>query len=256
VRAAALKAVGTLGGDKEIPQLIRLLEKPGNAEQRPDVEAALVSVSGRRGAGCVQPLLSLAQAQDSGLRITALHALAAAGGADALTCVKGALADKDETVQDEAVRTISSWPNTWPDDEAVCEPLLSLAKSSQKKTHQVLALRGYLEFIQADKKLKDQERISRLADAMPLLERPEEKRLAISALRSIHNTDSLNALIGLAKDSAVAEDACSAILDIARKTPASSSNDLRRKALQTVVENSTEASTTKKAQNILSSLNR
>src|ERR1051326_1321530 len=147
VRAAALKAVGTLGGDKEIPQLIRLLEKSGNAEQRPDIEAALVSVSGRRGAGCVQPLLSLAQAQDSGLRITALHALAAAGGADALTCVKGALADKDETVQDEAVRTISSWPNTWPDDEAVCEPLLSLAKSSQKKTHQALASRGYLEFI-------------------------------------------------------------------------------------------------------------
>ena len=106
------------------------------------------------------------------------------------------------------------------------------------------------------KALKDGDRVNRISDVMPLLERPEEKRLAISALRDIHSAPSLTALTGLVKDSAVADDACSAILDIARKTSATVSNDVRQKALQAVVQNSADDATKKKAQNILSTLSR
>jgi HEAT repeat protein len=256
VRSASLKTIGLIGGDAEIPKLIALLQKTPSQDQRAEIEAALVSISGRRGAGCVQPLLSLAHAEDSSMRIAALQALAAAGGAEALAAVKEALADKDEAVQDEAVRTISSWPNTWPDDDAVAEPLLTLARSSQKKSHQVLALRGYLQFVQGDKKLNDNDRLNRISDVMPLLERPEEKRLAIAALRTIHTADSLNALTAFAKDSAVADEACSAVMDIAGKKSNSVSRNVRQKALQTVVDNSSDEATRKRAQNILSGLQR
>ena len=37
-----------------------------------------------------------------------------AGGTAALGAVMNLTEDKDESVQDEAVRTLSSWPNTWP----------------------------------------------------------------------------------------------------------------------------------------------
>jgi len=256
VRSAALKTIGAIGGDKEIPKLIALLQKTVGSDQRVEIEAGLVSISGRRGAGCVQPLLSLAQSDESALRMAALQALAAAGGADALGAIKSALADKDEAVQDEAVRTISSWPNTWPEDDAVAEPLLALAKSSQKKSHQVLALRGYLQFIQGDKKLKDDERLNRINEVMPLLDRPEERRLAISTLRSIHTANSLTVLTGLVKDPTVADDAYSAILEITRKSAAGVPPDLRQKALQTVAENATDPATRNRAQSILSNLPR
>ena len=66
--------------------------------------------------------------------------------------VKQAVEDRDESVQDEAVRTLSSWPNTWPEDEAIAEPLLNLAKASTKPNHKVLAMRGYLQFLEGTRK--------------------------------------------------------------------------------------------------------
>ena len=93
---------------------------------------ALLAISGRTGARSVPPVLPLARNDDSALRIIALHVLASAGGPDALAAVKAAVQDKDETVQDEAVRTLSTWPNNWPEDSGVAEPLLALAKSAAK----------------------------------------------------------------------------------------------------------------------------
>src|SRR5262249_44361778 len=57
-RSAALRTVGTIGGDKEIPELIRLLQDPQRANERGDIESALVAISSRRGTRCVQPLLT------------------------------------------------------------------------------------------------------------------------------------------------------------------------------------------------------
>ena len=75
---------------------------------------ALLAISGRTGAHSVPALLPLARNDDSALRIIALHVLASAGGPDALAAVQAAVQDKDETVQDEAVRTLSTWPNNGP----------------------------------------------------------------------------------------------------------------------------------------------
>jgi HEAT repeat protein len=254
IRGAALKTVGAIGGDKEIPHVIRLLQDPQRANDRSDIEAALVGISSRRGARCVQPLLSLAQAEDSGLRIVALHALAAAGGTDALGAVKTALNDKDEGVEDEAVRTLSTWPNTWPEDASVTEPLLDLAKSGKKTSHQVLALRGYLQFVQGDKKLKPAEQMDKIHAVAPLLQRPEEKRLAISVVQTIPAADALELLTTFAKDPAVAEEASSAIIDAARKNTTGVSNEAREKALQFVIEKTGDDATRKRAEAALKKL--
>ena len=82
---------------------------------------------------------------EASLRTIGLHALASAGGPEALSAVKSAVEDTDESVQDEAVRTLSNWPNNWPEDGSVGEPLLALARSDRKTSHQMLGLRGYLQ---------------------------------------------------------------------------------------------------------------
>jgi HEAT repeat protein len=254
VRVAAVQAIGIMGGEKQVAELVKVLEKTQDPGERGDVETALLGISGRRGSSCVPPLSALAQNSDKGLRIIALHALAAAGGPEALAAVKAATDDQDETVQDEAVRTLSSWPNTWPEDGGIAEPLLSLAKSGKKTTHQVLAMRGYLQFLQGDKKLPPDEKITRLKEALPLIQRPEEKRSAIAVIRDAPTSSALEILVGYAAETSIADDACSAILSLAKKDLPGVPKEDRQKALQAVVEKSSDDSLKKKAEDALKAI--
>ena len=251
IRSAAIQAVGAIGGDKQAADLVRLLQKTQSAGERGDIEKALLAVSGRSGARCVQYLLPLTQSTDSGLRMIALHAMAIAGGPDALAAVKSAIDDKDETVQDEAVRTLSTWPNNWPQDAGVAEPLLALAKSGKKISHQVLGLRGYLQYVRGDKNLGDDAKVARVNELLPLIRRPEEKRLAVAVVGAVPSAGALELLITLSADPAVAEEAYSAMVTLAGRNVQGVSPDQRRNALQMVVEKSGNRATKRKAEEAL-----
>jgi HEAT repeat protein len=251
VRSAAVQATGVIGEAKQAADLVKLLQKNQNPQERADIEKALLALSGRGGAACVPHLLSLAQSGESALRMTGLHALAIAGGPDALAAVQAALNDKDEAVQDEAVRTLSTWPNNWPGDAGVAEPLLTLARSARKLSHQVLGLRGYLQYVQGDKKLGDAEKVTRVNELLPLVKRPEEKRLAIATIGTIPAPGALDLLTMLAADPAVADEACSALVNLARKDIQGATREQRQKALQTVVEKSQDDATRRRAQELL-----
>jgi HEAT repeat protein len=253
VRSAAVQAIGAVGGDKQAADLVTLLQKTQNAKDRADVEKALMAISGRSGASCVPYLLPLMQNSEVAVRDIGLHSLAVAGGPDALAAVKSAIGDKDETVQDEAARTLSTWPNNWPGDTAAAEALLTLAKSGKKMSHQVLGLRGYLQYVRGDRKLNDSAKVAKVSELLPLIQRPEEKRLAIGLVGAIRTAASLELLTTLAADPAVAEDACSAIVNLAdsdRSIPGVS-REQRQKVLGTVMEKSKNDATKKKAEDRL-----
>ncbi len=250
-RHAALQAIGAMGGDRELTDLVKIFQQTQKAADRADLEKALLAISARKGESCVPHLLPLAHSPDRTVRIIALHALASAGGTKALATVKAGVEDNDEEVQDEAVRTLSTWPNTWPEDNAVAEPLLALARSSKKTSHQVLALRGYLQFLQGDKKLSQKDKTAKVKEALPLITRSEEKRLAIAVIHTKPSAEALELLVGFAAEPAVAEDACSAIANAAAKDLAGVSKEERQKALETVVEKSSNEETKKKAEDAL-----
>ncbi len=252
VRGAALEALGAIGGDKQAADLVRVLQKTADAKDRAAIEKALTAISGRAGALCVPHLVPLMRSSDGALRVIGLHAMASAGGPDALAAVVAAAEDKDEGVQDEAVRTLSTWPNGWPEDQGVAAPLLALAKAAKKAPHKVLALRGYLQYVQGDKRLKEDERLARVNEVLPLITRPEEKRTAISVLGRTRTAGALDVLVTLAADPAVAEEACSALVNLAgRGDLAGASADGRRAALQTVLDKSKNDATKKKAEETL-----
>lgn len=251
VRSAAVQAVGALGGDKQAADLVQLLQKAQNPKDRADIEKALVAISGRAGANCVPCLLPLMQNSDTALRTIGLRVLVIAGGPGALAAVKSALEDKEETVQDEAARRLSAWPTNWPGDTAAAEVLLTLAKSGKKMLHQVLGLRGYLEYVRGDKQLNNSGKVAKVSELLPLIQRPEEKRLAISVIGTIRTAGSLELLTTLASDAAVTEDACSAIVNISGRNMQGATRDQRQKALQMVVEKSKNDATRKRAEDLL-----
>jgi len=251
VRGAAVQAIGVIGDDKQAANLVRILQKTQSPKERAGIENALLSLSGRWKVGCVQHLLPLTQSGDSSLRMIGLHALAIAGGPDALAAVKSAINDKEETVQDEAVRTLSTWPNNWPEDVGVAEVLLTLAKSGKKMSHQVLGLRGYMQYVRGDKKLKYDEKVAKVNELLPLIERPEEKRLAISVIGDIPAASALELLTTLAADPAVAEEAYSAMVNLVGRNMQGVSKEQCQKALQMVVEKSKNETTKKRAEEVL-----
>lgn len=251
VRSAAVQAIGAMGSDKQAADLVKLLQKTPEARDRAEIEKALQAISGRSGASCVSCLLPLAQNGDPALRMIGLRTLAVAGGPEALAAVKSALGDKDEAVQDEAARTLSTWPNNWPDDTAAAEVLLTMAKSGTKMSHQVLGLRGYLQYVRGDKSLNAGAKVAKVSDLWPLIQRPEEKRLAIGLVGAIRTAGSLELLTKIASDSAVAEDACSAIVNLMGRNLPGVSKEQRQKALGMVAEKSKNDATKKKAEDAL-----
>lgn len=256
VRKAAFGAIGAMGDERQVGSLVALAQKTSSAADREDIEKALVAIGNRQREKCVPALMPLAKAAEPALRLIGLHALAAAGGAEALAALKSALQDADESVRDGAVRSLSSWPSNWPDDAAAGEALLELAKSGQKTLHKVLGLRGYLQYVQGTKNLSATAKIERIKAALPLMQRAEEKRIAISAAGAIQDGGSLEILLALAEDQNVAEDAFSTIATLAaRDDLKNASKDLRKRALQMVVDKSTSNRTRQKASQALKGLN-
>jgi len=254
VRSAAVQAIGVLGGIEQVADLVKLAQKTSDSRERGTIEKALLAVSGRSGTACVPHLLPLMQSGDATLRMVGLHAMAIVGGSDGLAAVKSAIDDKDESVQDEAVRTLSTWPNNWPEDAAAAEVLLTLAKSDRKVSHQVLGLRGYLQYVRGDKSLDGGAKVVKVNELLGLIQRPEEKRLAIAAVGGVRGSGVLELLTTFAADQTVAEEACSAIVGLAGRDISGVSAEQRRKALQMVVEKSKNAGTRRKAEESLKGL--
>lgn len=254
VRSAAVQAVGLLGDIKQVADLVSLAQKTSDSKERAAIEKALLAVSGRSGAAAVPHLMPLLQSSDATLRMVGLHAMAIVGGPEGLAAVKSAIDDKDESVQDEAVRTLSTWPNNWPADAAAADVLLTLAKSDRKVSHQVLGLRGYLQYVRGDKSLDGRQKVAKVNDLLPLIQRPEEKRMAISVVGGVRAPGVLDLLVTFAADPAVAEEACSTMVNLTGRNMPGVSAEQRRKALQMVVEKSTNAGTKKRAEELLKNL--
>jgi HEAT repeat protein len=255
VRTAALAAIGTLGEQEQAGDLVRILQKTPVPHERVLIENALVAICGRRGPACVPHVALLAQSGDGGLRVIALHALVSCGGPRALAAVVSAIEDPDKTVRDEGVRTLSSWPNRWPEDLGAGEPLLALARSAENASHQVLALRGYLQYVQNDKGLPDERKAAKVGQILPLITRAEEKRLAIATLGSVPTAGALEMLAGFAADPAVCEEACWAIVSLAGRSDLKDvSSPQRQKALRTAAEHAKAEATKKRAEEMLKAM--
>lgn len=254
-RRAALDTVGAIGSEKQVADVVRMLPKASASQDRANMEKTLMTLCGRWGISCASSLLPLAQNSDRAMRRIALRALASVGGPEALSTITKAVKDPDEATQDEAVGLLATWPGNWPEDVAVAEPLLALAKSGTKTLHQVQGVRGYLQFLQENKNLKDQEKLTQFKELLPFIKRPDEKRLAIATANVLPPAGALAILTDFAADSAVSEEACMAIVNLATsKKLKDVPKEQGIQALQKVLNTSQNDGTKKKADTALKSL--
>lgn len=255
VRRAAFATLNTLGAAQQVGDLAQLLSKTQDENDRAGIEAALTAIGGRSGSKALAAVLPLAKNSESALREIGLRVLAAMGGPDALAAVTSAINDAEESVQDEAVGLLATWPNNWPEDASVAEPLLNLVKNGRKPAYKIQGARGYLLHLQENKKLGNSDKVAAIERLLPLLHLPQEKRLAVATLGSIPHGRSLDLLQPLADDPALAEESSLALASVAgAKNLEGASKEARVKALQIALARSKNESTQKKAADLLKSL--
>ncbi|MHC4509656.1 MAG: HEAT repeat domain-containing protein [Planctomycetota bacterium] len=251
IRSAAVRTIGIIGQDQQTADLVKLLQKTNNSRERAGIKKALLAISGRCGVRCISHLRPLTQSRDHELHMIGLHALAIVGGPDALSAVKSAIESAEPPAQDEAVRILSTWPNNWPEDSEAGQALLMLATSAEKMPHQVLGLRGYLQYIRGNKKLSNERKVAKVKDVRSHIKRPEEKRQAIAVLGEAPSASALELLRTLAEDPAVVEEAYSAMVQIAGQDIRGISKNQRQQVLQTVAEKSRTDDTKRRARKTL-----
>ena len=253
VREAALKRVGELGGADNVPTLLSMLTQAKGEQEIDAAEQALSAICTRANTPdeCADRIsASLASAKPT-QKSALLRVLSVIGGTKALAAVRAAVADPNTEVHSAAIRALGSW------ESADAAPhLLDLAKSSSNPTEKLLCLRSYLNLASSHTDIAADKRLAMCKDASGLAEKPEEKKLLLSALGSITSTDSLEVISPYLEDANTKEEASAACLGIAEKILKPRNVDAKTAAklapfLEKVVKATTNAAQLERAKTLL-----
>lgn len=206
VRAAGLKVLGELGGAAELPALLDLLAAAKTSEDLDGAEAALSAVCRRqadREAAAARVVAFFSGAQ-GGARPAALRVLRSLGGAAALAAARSAAGEA--ALRDEALRMICDWPtvDALPD-------VTELSKTSTDAKLRILALRARIRLIPLQE-VPAERKVAGLKEALALVERPDERKLALAALAETPHPEAGKVIAESLGDAAVRTEAETALL--------------------------------------------
>jgi len=213
--AEAARALGAMGKTEQLAPLAAVLLAPKSAELRgaaEDAAAAICSAASDKKAAAKPLLAALERAAAPPSRVALLRLLVYTRGEEALTAVRRAIRDENAEVREAAIRTLVAWP------EAAAVPhLIDLAKTAEKPSHAVLALRDGCLRLAGLKDLPVAERVAIYHSVLEVAKRPDEKKQAIAGLAQLPSLEALELLEGCTKDTALGSDATLATIRLARQ---------------------------------------
>jgi HEAT repeat protein len=188
VRIEAIKALRNLADESNLQELIEL-QMAESGTERAELEKTVISVarqipSGKNPAGKI--LAALPSAKDIDTRCSLLSVLGKIGDPAAIPVLRKAISDKEDKIQDAAVRSLSDWPTPLP-----AADLLKVAKDSQNPVHKVLALRGYIRLTGLGSSRPDEVTIKMYKEAMALSPGADEKKMVLSGLANMKSLEAL-----------------------------------------------------------------
>lgn len=253
VRAAALEALVTHGEAADVPMLLKLnatsvLERMHNARVNDAIvsmvksgDPMVVALVGKRRIVAALPVLAELVAKNDAAgdaiaaicgraedrpacaaallavrtdtpaaKIAVLRLLPRVRTADALAAVRKATQDVDAQVSEAAVRALADWP-----EFGAALPLLEFARTAKDQKLSVVALRGCMR-LAGMKEVETTQRLQLLKSVLETAQRPDEKRQALASLAGLGVIESLDAILPCLKDEALARDAATAIVRLAK----------------------------------------
>ncbi len=246
IRLAAIKALGEIADLALLPGIVALLLNASSEKERLAIEVALAAAcvrSSNREACLAAVAAGLGSAKPEA-KTSLLRTLGRLGGEGALKAVRAALHDPLESVRDVAVRILADWP-----DPSAGNDLLALAKTSQSKTHKILALRGYIRLI-AQGDSSPEERLAACNEALRLAERDEERKLVLGVLGGVPRVDALAMVVPLLAQPGTRDEAVAAAVAIAEKIVGSHPSQAAD-AMKQVLANTASAEIQQRAKEVL-----
>ena len=241
VRQNAIKALGELGGEDDLPALVKLVVACRDNGERELLARSLAEVAGRisdRNKRVAPVIAALTQA-DEPAKVQLLTVLARLGGEKALATMRSHLAQQGE-LKKAAVRALAEWPSPEP-----LADLIQVAQGEKDEAMQILALRGYVRLaglsdIPADDKLKA------FSQAMSLAKRPDEKKLVLAAMGGVKDVKALQAVEPCLDQADIQKEAYAAYERIASSLARNKRKEAKA-ALLRIAENAPDAGLRKRA---------
>lgn len=212
VRLAAIRAVELLADEQAAPELLRLLAGAQGDHERSAIEDALAATSNRADSPAQRaaPILAALQPQDERNYASLLRVLGHIGGGKALDAVRTALQDEREEVCEAAFRALLAWP-----DPAAARDVLDIARSTDDLKYHVLALRAYARLVSLDESCTPEHLLAMCDDGMRVARRPEERKLLLAKMGTVHDARTLSMLERHLDDEALAAEAAAAMVSVA-----------------------------------------
>jgi len=212
IRTAALTALGSTVGPRELPVLIARVVAPQDPEETPVAENALrtacIRMSDRE--TCAETLAAAMSKAPITAKCSILEILGAMGGAKALKTVDAAARDSNEQLQDVASRLLGQWMSV---DAAPV--LLELAEIEGAK-YKIRALRGYIRLVRQFN-MPDEQRVAMCRAALGACRRDAEKKLVLEVMQRYPSIGMLKLANEAGKDPSLADAAAGVSLAIVQK---------------------------------------
>lgn len=144
-------------------------------------------------------------------KLALLRVLRSAGGPKALAALRASATDPNAEVKETALRALCDW-----DTAEVLPDMVQFARTTTDKKWKILALRAQLRLIPLQE-ATTAEKLAALKEAMALIERTEEKRLALAALAEIPSAGSLALVVPFLGAGGLKEEAGIAAVAISEK---------------------------------------
>ncbi|MDD4869961.1 MAG: HEAT repeat domain-containing protein [Kiritimatiellae bacterium] len=249
VRVEALKSLGALVREKEIPVLIGMMLKtnPGRVQTAGEQAVQVACAKLRSEKKRVEPLVNALKGAGVEQRAVLLHCLGRLGGDRALEIVRTASKDSDEKVQESAVRALSDWT-----DEGAIPDLVELSRNAPKDNLKILAFRGYIRLVSLGAKKSPGKTAKTLADAMKLTFRPDEKKLVLGALGGVADMAAMNAAQQCMQDPAFSNEAELACIKIAQQFRPGPARDKAMEVVKKIAETTKNPNIRKQATSVMS----
>ncbi len=224
VQSAAFRAIGELAPAEKIDAVINLISGVTDSARK-EAERAVISVVRKIPEGPKQTdaiIAAYQQEKDIQSRCSFLRILVAFADSRSFKTIKSATDDKNEQIQDVAVRAIVAWPNT----EAM-STILAIFNHTHNKSYRVLALRGYIRLVRRDEQTVAAKKAEILGEIMGLVNTAAERINVLGGLATIEHPSAMAITSKFISDRQVKDEAMLATIQIGRSVAAVSPGQVK-----------------------------
>jgi HEAT repeat protein/type 1 glutamine amidotransferase len=212
VRMASLLAMERLGNENHVTPIINFIKQTQNEKEKQAADKVLHSIVATVGEKSMSQIQTAYASADNTLRLQLMSLLHLVGADDALQLVRSAIKAENTEMKDIAIRTLANWTN----EKAMTDLREITQNTEMQQNHRVLAFRGYIRLIRNQENPR-RPKSSTLRRAMSMAERVEEKKLVLAAFGDLSDMSALKCVERYMYDEEIAEEACAAVISIARK---------------------------------------